>query len=57
MLIDEKDIVLKARIKVRLEAKFDDDRIVMAVNMGVDAIKALEDITKERSKGLREGDA
>lgn len=32
------------------------DRIVVAVDMGVDTVQALEDLAEETGEGLREGD-
>ena len=40
--------MLEACIQVRLEAKVDDDRIVVTVDMGVDAVHAFEDLKNER---------
>jgi hypothetical protein len=57
MLINEEDIVLEARIQVRLEAQLDDDGVVVAVDVCVDAVQALEHVADEGGKRLGEGDA
>jgi hypothetical protein len=44
MLIYKQYVMLEARIQVWLEAKVDDDRIVVTVDMGIDAIHAFEDL-------------
>ena len=44
VLVDEQHIVFKARVQVRFETQLDDDRVVMAVDMGVDAVEALEHV-------------
>lgn len=56
MLIYKQDVMLEARIQVRLEAKVDDDRVVVTVDMGVDAIHAFEDLEEERLECFRERD-
>lgn len=55
MLIHKQHVMLEACIQVRFEAKVDDDRIVVAVDMGVHAVHALEDLEEERLERLREG--
>jgi hypothetical protein len=55
VLIDEQNVVLKAGIKVSLEAKFANDRVVMAINMGVYTIHALEHLSNHAGKRLGEG--
>lgn len=57
MLIHEEDIVLEAGVEVRLEAELDDDWIVVAVDVGVDAVEALEHCAEEGWEGFGEGDA
>jgi hypothetical protein len=54
MLVDKQYIVLEARVQVRLETQLDYDRVVMAVNVGVDAVQALEHVSDEGGKGLGE---
>ena len=54
MLIDEQDIVLEACVQMGLEAKLDDDRIVMTVDMRVDPIQSLKELAYQRWKGLGE---
>lgn len=57
MLVDEQDILLEAGVEVGLETKLADDGIVVAVDVGVDTIHALEDLTDKRRETLREGNA
>lgn len=54
MLINEQHIVLEARVEVRLETQLDDDRVVVAVDVCVDAVQPLEHVSNERGKGLGE---
>ena len=54
MLIHKQYVVLEACIQMRFETKVDDDWIVVAVDMGIDAIHAFEDLKEERLEGLRE---
>lgn len=57
MLIDEQDIVLEARVQMRLEAQLNDDRVVVAVDVRIDTVQALEHVADERGEGLGEGHA
>lgn len=57
VLVDEEDVLLEACVEVGLEAELADDGVVVAVDMGVDAVHALEDLADERGEGLGEGDA
>jgi hypothetical protein len=57
VLIDKQNVVLKAGIKVSLEAKFANDWVVMAINMGVYTIHALEHLPNHAGKRLGEGNA
>lgn len=54
MLVDEQHVMLEARIKMRLEAQLDNDRVVVAVDVGVDAVQALEHVSDEGREGLGE---
>jgi len=47
MFIDEQDVMLEARIEVRLESQFDNDRIVVAVYVGIYSVQTLEHITEK----------
>lgn len=49
--------MLEARIEMRLETESADDRIVVAVDVRIDTIKALEDLADEGHKGLGERSA
>jgi hypothetical protein len=55
MLIHKQYVVLETCIQMRFETKVDDDWVVVAVDMGIDAIHAFEDLKEERLEGLREG--
>jgi len=57
MLINKQHIVLEASVQMRFQAQRDDDRVVVAVDVGVDAVEALEDLAEEGWEGFREGDA
>lgn len=57
MLVDEKYVVLEASIEMRFQAQFDDDRVVVAVDVGIDAVQALEHISDEGGEGLWKGNA
>lgn len=56
MFIDKQDVVLEAGIQMWLEAEVHHDRVVMAVDMGVDTVQALEDLTKKTGECLGKGD-
>lgn len=47
MFIDEQDVVLEAGVQMWLETEVHYDRIVVAVDMGVDTVQALEDLAEE----------
>jgi hypothetical protein len=55
MLIDEQDVVFEAGVEVRLETQFDYDWIVVAVDVRVDTIQALEHVADERGECLGKG--
>ena len=54
MLIDEEDIVLEARVEMWLKAQLDYDGIVVAIDMRVDSVEALEDLADKGGEGLWE---
>lgn len=54
MLINEQHIMLEARIQMRFEAQLDDDGIVVAVDVRVDAVQALEHVAYESGERLGE---
>lgn len=56
MLVDEQDVVLEAGVEMRLETESDDDRVVVAVDVRVDAVEALEKLTDQGRELLGEGD-
>ena len=57
VLIDEQDVVLETCIQVSLQAQFADDWVVVAVDMSVYTIHALENLSDHAGKRLREGNA
>lgn len=54
MLIDKQDIVFEASVEVRLEAEVHDNWVVVAVDMSIDTVETLEDLTDETGEGLWE---
>lgn len=57
MLVDEQDVLLEACIQMRLETELADHGVVVAVNVGVDTVHALEDLADQRWERFGEGDA
>lgn len=57
VLIDKQDVVLEAGVQVWLETKVYHDRVVVAVDVGVDSVQTLEDLTEETRECLGEGNA
>lgn len=57
MLLNKQDEVLETRVQVRLQPQMDNDGVVVAVDMGVDAVEALEQLTHRGLEGLGEDDA
>ena len=55
MLVDEQYVMLEARIEMRLQTQLDDDGVMVAVDVSVDTVEALEHVPDERGKRLREG--
>lgn len=47
MFVDEQDVVLEARVQVWFETELDNDRIVVAVDMGIDAVEAFEELPEK----------
>jgi hypothetical protein len=52
MLINEQDIVLEARIEMRLETQLNDDVVVVAVYVRVHAVQALEHVADQSGERL-----
>ena len=44
VLVDEEHVLLEARVEVRFQAELADDWVVVAVDVGVDAVHAFEDL-------------
>jgi hypothetical protein len=57
MLIDEQDIMLEARIKMGFKTQLNNHRIVVTVNVRIDAVEALEHVADEGGESLGKGDA
>lgn len=49
--------MLEAGVQVWLETKVYHDRVVVAVDVGVDSVQTLEDLTEETRECLGEGNA
>jgi len=54
VLVDEEDVLLEAGVEVGLEAELADNGVVVAVDVGVDTVHALEDLTHSLRERLRE---
>jgi len=57
MLIYEQHIMLEASVKMRLQAQVDDDGIVVAVDVCVYSVEALEELAESCREMFREGHA
>jgi hypothetical protein len=57
VLVDEEHVLLEAGVEMGLEAQLADDGVVVAVDVGVDAVHALEDLADQSWKRLGEGHA
>jgi hypothetical protein len=44
VLVDEENVVLEAGVEVSFKTELADDRVVMAVDVGVDTVHSLEDL-------------
>jgi hypothetical protein len=56
MLIHKQDVVFEARIKMWLEAQVTNDRVVVTVDVGVDSVKAFEELAQGGRKMFRKWD-
>lgn len=56
MLVNEQDVLLEARVEMRFEAELTDDGVVVAVNVRVHAVHALEDLANKSRERLGERD-
>lgn len=57
VLVNEEHVLLEAGVEMGLEAELPDDGVVMAVDVGVDSVHALEDLADEGWVCLGEWDA
>lgn len=57
VLVNEEHIVLEAGIQMRFQAQLNDDRVMVAVDVRVDTIEALEDLADESREGFWESNA
>jgi hypothetical protein len=55
MLIHKQDVVLEARIEMWLEAQVHNDRVVVAVDVGVDSVEAFEELAQGGREVFRKG--
>jgi hypothetical protein len=52
MLINEQDVVLEAGVEMWLETQMNNDRVVMAIDVRINTVQTLEDLTDSLAKGL-----
>jgi hypothetical protein len=57
VLVYEQDVLLKARVEVGLQAEFSNDGVVMTVDVCVDPVHPLENLSDKGGKRLGEGHA
>jgi hypothetical protein len=57
VLIYEENIMFKAGIEMSLKPEFSNNGIMMTVNVGIDTVHALEDLSNHAREGLWERDA
>lgn len=57
MLINEKHILLETGVQVRFQTKFPYHRVVVAVDVSIHSIHALEDLTNECRERFRKRNA
>jgi uncharacterized membrane-anchored protein len=55
MLINEQHVVFEASVEMRLETQLNYDRVVVAVDVCIDTVQALEHVADERGERLGEG--
>ena len=55
MLIDKQNIVLEAGIEMSFETEFANNRVVVAVDMGINAVHAFEYLADHAWEGFGEG--
>lgn len=52
MLVDEETVMLEAGVEMRLEAKIDNDVVVMAIDVRIHTVKSLEQLSQGRGEVL-----
>ena len=57
MFVNEEDIVFEAGVEMGLETQVHDDRVMVAVDVCVDAVQAFEDLPDQSRESLGERDA
>ena len=57
MLVDEEDIMFEACVEMWFKSKLHDDWVVMAVDVRIYSVQALEDLTYKRGEGFGEWNA
>jgi hypothetical protein len=57
VLVDEEHVLLEAGVEMRLQAQLPHDRVVVAIDVGIDAVHALEDLANQSRERLGEGHA
>lgn len=57
VLVDKQDVMLEAGVQVWLETEMYHNWVVMAVDVGVDSVQTLEDLSEETWEGLGERNA
>lgn len=55
MLVNKEYVVLKAGVQVGLKTKVYNNRVVMAVYVGIYSVKTLEDLAQETGEAFGEG--
>jgi hypothetical protein len=56
VLIDEEDVMLEAGVEVCFEAKFADNWVVVAIDVGVNTVHSLENLADHGWERLRDWD-
>lgn len=54
VLIDEKNVMLEAGVEMGLQTELADDRVVVAVDVGINTVHSFEDLANHARECLRE---